>query len=130
MVVKPSSLFNTSPVIVSVILGCKMMLVFKAMMTSTVLLSIQGKPNYSVVVIVVGCFVLFVHMYSQFPTTGNTVRVRFIDGSRGVLDSSNELLQNFILSEGLRIRLIDYFTDNTTSQHRYYGIADFTVAAR
>ncbi len=59
-----------------------------------------------------------------------TARVRLNDGSRGELDDSNEVLLNFALADHIRLRLIDYYTMNTTSQHRYYGISDITVAAR
>ena len=66
---------------------------------------------------------------SQSPTNGVTARVRFLDGSRGQLDGNTEL-QNFILSDHIRLRMLDYFTGNTTIQHRYYSISEITIAAR
>ena len=66
---------------------------------------------------------------SQSPTFGVTARVRFLDGSRGQLDGNTEL-QNFILSDHIRLRMLDYFTGNTTIQHRYYSISEITIAAR
>ena len=67
---------------------------------------------------------------SQTPTSGLTITVRFADGSRGPLISSNPELQDFILADHVRLQLIDYFTMNTTAEHRYYALRDITVAGR
>lgn len=72
--------------------------------------------------------VVYFLLYSQ--SLGVTAQLKFTDGTRGSLQTSNTLLSNFVLSDGIRLRLIDYFTLNTTAQHRYYGISDITVLGR
>lgn len=68
---------------------------------------------------------------SQIPLTGATARVRFLDVSvrPGNIDTDPEL-RNFILADHLQMTLLDFFTDNTTTSHRYYGILEIIIAGR
>ena len=68
---------------------------------------------------------------SQSPTFNGNVRFRFIDQSTRNFDlNTSPEFRNFILASHLRLRLIDYFTESTSLQHRYYSIQELAVAAR
>ena len=75
---------------------------------------------------------MFFYSYiSQIPLTDQTARVRFLDPAvrPGAYDTSPGL-RNFILADHIKLTMLDFFTDNTTDQHRYYDIVEITVAAR
>ena len=57
--------------------------------------------------------------------------MRFLDPAvrPGAYDTSPGL-RNFILADHIKLTMLDFFTDNTTDQHRYYDIVEITVAAR
>ena len=65
------------------------------------------------------------------PTYGVDVRTRLLDPQTRPFDlNTSPELRNFILSSHLRLRLVDLFTENTSSGHEYYNILEITVAAR
>ena len=67
----------------------------------------------------------------QMPTYGVDVRTRLLDPQTRPFDlNTSPELRNFILSSHLRLRLVDLFTENTSSGHEYYNILEITVAAR
>lgn len=68
---------------------------------------------------------------SQLPTSNGNLRFRFINqATRNFnLDTSPEF-RDFILASHLRLRLVDYFTQSTSVEHRYYAIQEISVAAR
>ncbi len=119
---------NTFLVTAAVILEWKMTVNFRVTMTSTVSPNTLGTRLYTRLLL---ALLLFLHFQlSQIPTSGRTITIRFADGSRGLLNSANTELLDFILADHIRLRLVDYFTTNTTSDHRYYALKDITVAAR
>lgn len=64
------------------------------------------------------------------PLTGHTARVRFLDSSVRPGNVDTPELRDFITADHIQLRMLDFFTNNTTSQHRYYDIVEIIIAAR
>ena len=75
-------------------------------------------------------FNIFIY-FSRTPITDFTARLRFLNPQVRPGDINNDAgLQDFVTADHLQISLLDFFTDNTTANHRYYDIVEITVAAR
>ena len=48
----------------------------------------------------------------------------------GSSDLSSPELRELVLADHVQLRLVDFFTTNTTEQHRYYSISEIIVAGR
>jgi hypothetical protein len=63
--------------------------------------------------------------------TGDVARVRLLNPNVRPADYNTDSdFRNFLLFDHIKLRMLDYFTENRTSNHLYYNIEEILVAAR
>ena len=79
-----------------------------------------------------GCNCNYSDLHRQEQGTDLTARIRFLnENSRpGSSDLNSPELREFVLADHVQLRLVDFFTTNTTERHRYYSISEIIVAGR